>query len=159
MPYHAPQSCAQSSSGTACVRSNNPAIRTPLWLRNASGRDCSQPVVGSGISTERAIGVIGFYGGGNSIHNMGFLHRNPCHGRQIDDIVEPHVLFLPILRVVTVDGGARAIHEYPYDQLWGTLVPSRHPLHHRKGGLDNQLHLLEAFRWFVGILGDPGEEL
>ena len=64
------------------------------------------PVVGSGISTERAIGVIGFYGGGNSIHNMSFPRRNPCHGRQINDIVQPHVLFLPVLRVVAVDGVA-----------------------------------------------------
>ena len=35
------------------------------------------PMVGGGIGTERAIGVIGLNCGGDSIHNVGFPCRNP----------------------------------------------------------------------------------
>ena len=44
-------------------------------------------MVGGGIGTERAIGVIGLNGGGDSIHNVGFPHRNLGHGRRTYYIV------------------------------------------------------------------------
>ena len=40
--------------------------------------DC--PMVGSGIGTERAKGVISLNCGGDSIHNVSFPRLNPGHG-------------------------------------------------------------------------------
>ena len=44
-------------------------------------------MVGGGIGTERAIGIIGLNGGWDSIHNVGFPRRNSGHGRRTYYIV------------------------------------------------------------------------
>ena len=59
------------------------------------------PVVQACIGTEGAVGVIGLDCGGNSIHDVGFSGGNPSHGCQAYYIVQPNVLFLPVLRMVT----------------------------------------------------------
>ena len=50
------------------------------------------PMVGGGIGTERAIGVIGLNCGGDSIHNVGFPRRNLGYGHRTYYIVQPDVL-------------------------------------------------------------------
>ena len=70
------------------------------------------PMVGGGIGTERAIGVIGLNCGGDSIYNVGFPRRNPGHGRWTYYIVQPDVLLFPVLLVV-------AVYDIP-SQSWST---------------------------------------
>ena len=60
------------------------------------------PMVGGGISTEWAIGVIGLNCGGDSIHNVSFLRRNLGHGHWTYYIVQPDVLLFPVLLVVSL---------------------------------------------------------
>ena len=50
------------------------------------------PMVGGGIGTERAIGVISLNSGGDSIHYVGFPCCNPGHGHWTYYIVQPDVL-------------------------------------------------------------------
>ena len=73
------------------------------------------PVVRAGIGTEGAVGVIGLDCGGNSIHNVGFSGGNLSHGRQAYHVMQPNVLFLPILQMVTGYGVALAVHKHTYD--------------------------------------------
>ena len=68
------------------------------------------PIVGGGIGTERAIGVIGLNCGGDSIHNVGFPRRNPGHGRRTYYIVQPDVLLFPVFLVVAVYEIPVAVH-------------------------------------------------
>ena len=103
------------------------------------------PMVGGGIGTEWAIGFIGLNCGGNSIHNVKFPCRNPGHGRWTYYIVQPDVLLFPILLVVAVYDIPVTVLEHARGKFRSALVPTRHPLHHRKGGLDNLLSLFEAF--------------
>ena len=53
-------------------------------------------MVGGGIGTERAIGVISLNSGGDSIHNVGFPRRNSGHGCWTYYIVQPNVLLFPV---------------------------------------------------------------
>ena len=115
-------------------------------------------MVKGGIGTERAIGVAGLNSGGDSIHNVGFPCRNPGHGHQTYYIVQPDVLLLPVFLVVAVYQIPSAVHEYMHGKFWVALVPTGHPLHHRKGGLDNLLSLFEAFCRFISVFGNTGEE-
>ena len=115
-------------------------------------------MVGGGIGTERAIGVIGLNSGGDSIHNVGFPCRNPGHGCQTYYIVQPDVLLFPVFLVVAVYEIPITVHEYMHGKFWGALVPTGHPLHHRKGGLDNLLSLFEAFCRFISVFGNTAEE-
>ena len=116
------------------------------------------PMVGGGIGTERAIGIIGLNCGGDSIYNVGFLCRNPGHGHRTYYIVQPHVLLFPIFLVVAVYEIPVAVLEHTRHKFRGALVPIGHPLHHQKGGLYNLLSLFEAFRWFISVFGNTGEE-
>ena len=89
------------------------------------------PVVRACIGTEGAVGVIGPDRGGNSIHNVGFSDGNPSHGRQAYYIMQPNVLLLPVLRMVTGYDIALTVHKHAYDQCrgcicchWACPVPS-----------------------------------
>ena len=73
------------------------------------------PVVRAGIGTKGAVGVIGPDHGGNPIHDVGFSGSNQSHGRQAYYILQPNVLFLPVLRMVTGYGVALAVHKHTYD--------------------------------------------
>ena len=90
------------------------------------------PMVGGGIGTERAKSVIGLNCGGDSIHNVGFPHRNPGHGHRTYYIMQPDVLLFPVYLVVAVYQIPLAVHEYMHGKFRGALVPTGHPLHHRK---------------------------
>ena len=103
-------------------------------------------MVGSSIGTEWAKGVIGLNCGGDSIHNVGFPRCNLSYG------------LFPLFLVVAVYQIPFAVHEYMHGKFRGALVPTGHPLHHRKVGLDNLLSLFEAFCQFISIFGNPGEE-
>ena len=116
------------------------------------------PMVGGGIGTERAKGVIGLNCGGDSIHNVGFPRRNPGHGCRTYYIVQPDVLLFPVYLVVAVYEIPIAVHEHMHGKFRGALVPTGHPLHHRKVGLDNLLSLFEAFCRFISVFGNMGEE-
>ena len=116
------------------------------------------PMVGGGIGTERAKGVISLDCGGDSIHNVGFLRRNPGHGRRTYYIMQPDVLLFPVFLVVTVYQIPFAVHEHMHGKFRGAVVPTGHPLHHRKVGLDNLLSLFEAFCRFISVFGNTGEE-
>ena len=116
------------------------------------------PMVGGGIGTERAKGVIGLNCGGDSIHNVGFPRCNPGHGRRTYYIMQPDALLFPVYLVVTVYQIPFAVHEHTHGKFRGALVPTGHPLHHRKVGLDNLLSLFEAFCRFISIFGNTGEE-
>ena len=118
--------------------------------------DC--PMVGSSISTERAKGIIGLNCGGDSIHNVRFLCRNPGHGRWTYYIVQPDVLLFAVHLVIAVNEVPLTVHEHMHGKFWGALVPTGHPLHHRKVGLDNLLSLFEAFCWFISVFHYAGEE-
>ena len=117
------------------------------------------PMVGGVIGTERAIGVIDLNCGGDSFHNVGFPCRNPGHDCRTYYIVQPDVLFFPVLLVVAVYKIPVTVLEYTHGKFWGAFVPTGHPLHHRKGGLDNLLSLFEAFCRFISIFGNMGEEV
>ena len=117
------------------------------------------PMVGGGIGTERAIGFIGLNCGGDSIHNVGFPRPNPGYGHRTYYIVQPDVLLFSILLVVPVYEIPVAVLEHMHGKLGGALVPTGHPLHHRKGGLDNLLSLLETFCWFISVFGNTGQEV
>ena len=104
------------------------------------------PMVGGGIGTERAKGVISLNCGGDSIHNVGFPRHNPGHGRRTYYIVQPDVLLFPVHLVVAVYEIPVAVLEHTHGKFQGALVPTGHPLHHPKVGLDNLLSL----RCFVG---------
>ena len=45
-----------------------------------------------------------------------------------------------------------------HGEFRGALVPTGHPLHHRKVGLNDLLSLFEAFGQLIGVFGYPGEE-
>ena len=64
------------------------------------------PVVRAGIGTEGAVGVISPDHGGNSIHDVGFSGGNLSQGRRAYHVVQPNVLFPPVLRMVTGYGVA-----------------------------------------------------
>ena len=113
------------------------------------------PMVGVGIGTEQAIG---FNCGGDSIYNVGFPCRNLGHGRWTYYIVQPDVLLFPVLLVVAVYDIPVTVLEHARGKFLGALVPTGHPLHHRKGGLDNLLSLFEAFCQFIRIFGNMGKE-
>ena len=100
------------------------------------------PMVGGGIGTERAIGIIGLNCGGDSIYNVGFPCHNPGHGRWTYYIMQPDVLLFPILLVVAVYDIPITVLEHTCGKFQGAPVPTGHPLHHRKGGLDNLLEPL-----------------
>ena len=72
-------------------------------------------VVRACIGTEGAVGVISLDCGGNSIHDVGFSGGNPSHGHRAYYVMQPNVLFLPILRMVTGYGIALAVHKHMYD--------------------------------------------
>ena len=72
------------------------------------------PVVRACIGTEGAVGVIGLDCGGNSIHDVGFSDSNPSHGHQAYYVMQPNVLFLPVLQMVTGYGIALAVHKHTY---------------------------------------------
>ena len=74
-------------------------------------------MVGGGIGTEWAIGVIGLNSGGDSIHNVGFLCHNSGHGRRTYYIVQPDVLLFPVFLVVAVYQIPFAVHEYMHGKL------------------------------------------
>ena len=116
-------------------------------------------MVGGGIGTERAIDIVSLNSGGDSINIVGFLRRNPGHGCRTYYIVQPDVLLLPVFLVVAVYQIPFAVHEYMHGKFRGALVPTGHPLHHRKGGLDNLLSLFEAFCRFIRVFGNTGEEM
>ena len=116
------------------------------------------PMVGGGIGTERAKGVIGLNCGGDSIHNVGFPRRNPGHGRWTYYILQPDVLLFPVHLVVAVYEIPVTVLEHMHGKFRGALVPTGHPLHHRKVGLDNLLSLFEAFCRFISVFGNTGEE-
>ena len=103
------------------------------------------PMVGGGIGTERAKGVIGLNYGGDSIHNVGFPRRNPGHGRRTYFIMQSDVLLFPVYLVIAIYKIPIAVHEHTHDKFQGAFVPTGHPLHHQKVGLDNLLSLFEAF--------------
>ena len=115
-------------------------------------------MVGGGIGTERAIGAIGLNSGGDSIHNVGFPHHNSGHGRRTYYIAQPDVLLFPVFLVVAVYQIPFTVHEYMHGKMRGALVPTGHPLHHQKGGLDNLLSLFEVFCRFISVFGNTGEE-
>ena len=117
-----------------------------------------RPMVGSGIGTERAKGVIGLDCGGDSIHNVSFPSRNPGHGRQTYHIVQPDVLLFAVHLVIAVNEVPLTVHEHPHGKFRGAFVPTGHPLHHRKVGLDNLLSLFEAFCRFISVFRYAGEE-
>ena len=71
---------------------------------------------------------------------------------------QPDVLLFPVFLVVAVYQIPVAVHEHTHGKFRGALVPTGHPLHHRKGGLDNLLSLFEAFCWFISVFGSTGEE-
>ena len=73
------------------------------------------PVVRACIGTEGAVGVIGLDRGGNSIHDIGFSGSNSSHGCWTYYIMQPNVLLLPVLRMVTGYGIALAVHKHTYD--------------------------------------------
>ena len=93
------------------------------------------PVVRACIGTEGAVGVIGPDHGGNSIHNVGFSGGNPSHGRRAYYVMQPNVLLLQILRMVTGYDIALTVHKHAYDQCRGAFVAAGHALYHQKGGL------------------------
>ena len=116
------------------------------------------PMVGGGIGAERAKGIIGLNCGGDSIHYVGFPRCNPGHGRQTYYIVQSDVLLFPVQLMVTVYQIPFTVHEQMHGKFRGALVPTGHPLHHRKVGLNDLLSLFEAFGWLIGVFGYPGEE-
>ena len=115
-------------------------------------------MVGSGIGTERAKGIVGLNCGGDSIHNVSFLRGNPGHGHQTYHIMQPDVLLFALHLVIAVNGVPLTVHELPQGKFWGAFVPTGHPLHHRKVGLDNLLSLFEAFCQFISVFCYAGEE-
>ena len=115
-------------------------------------------MVGGGIGTEWAIGVISLDSGGDSIHNVGFPRRNSGHGRQTYYIVQPDFLLFPVFLVVAVYLIPFAVHEDTHGKVRSAIVPTGHPLHHRKGGLDNLLSLFEALCRFISVFGNTGQE-
>ena len=111
------------------------------------------PFVGGGIGTEWAIGVIGLNSGGDFIHNVGFLRRNPGHSRQTYYIVQPDVLLRPVFLVVTV-------YQIPSQSMSTRTANSRvHlsplgiPCTIGNCGLDNLLSLFKAFCRFISVFG------
>ena len=72
--------------------------------------------------------------------------------------MQPDVLLFPLFLVVTVYEIPIAVHEYTHGKFQHALVPTGHPLHHRKGGLNNLLSLFEAFCRFISVFGNMGEE-
>ena len=116
------------------------------------------PMVGSGIGAEWAKGVIGLNRGGDSIHNVSLPCHYPGHGRRTYYIMQPDVLLLPVHWMVTVYQIAFTVHQHMHGEFRGALVPTGHPLHHRKVGLNDLLSLFEAFGRFMGVFGYPGEE-
>ena len=75
----------------------------------------NSPVVRACIGTERAVGIISLDRGGNSIHDVGFSGGNLSHGRRAYHVMQPNVLFLPILQMVTGYGVAFAVHKHTYN--------------------------------------------
>ena len=110
------------------------------------------PMVGGSIGTERAIGIIGLDCGGDSIYKVGFPCRNQGHGPWTYYIVQPDVLLFPVLLVVAVYDIPVTVLEHACGTFRSVLVPTGHPQHHRKGGLDNLLSLFEAFCRFISYL-------
>ena len=115
-------------------------------------------MVGGGIGTERAKGIVGLNCGGDSIHNVSFLRRNLGHGRRTYHIMQPDVLLFPVFQVVTVDQISFTVHQHMHGIFRGALVSTGHPLHHWKAGLDNLLSLFEAFCRLISVFGNTGEE-
>ena len=115
-------------------------------------------MVGCGVDTKWAVGVVGLYCGGNPIHNVGFPRCYLGHGCWTYYIMQSDVLLLSVFLVVTVYEISVAVLEYTSCKFWGVLVPTGHPLHHWKGRLYNLLGLFEAFRWVIRVFSNPGEE-
>ena len=99
-------------------------------------------VVQACIGTEGAVGIIGPDCGGNSIHDVGFSGSNPSHGRRAYYVVQPNVLLLPVLRMVTGYDIALAVHKHTYDQCRGAFVAAGHALYHWEGGLGHLMGFL-----------------
>ena len=70
----------------------------------------------------------------------------------------PMFCSFPYSRWLQSIGFPSQVHEYTHGNFWGALVPTGHPLHHRKGGLNNLLSLFEAFCQFSSVFGNTGEE-
>ena len=116
-------------------------------------------MVGGGIGTEQAKGIVGLNRGGDSIHNVSLPHRNPGHGRRTYYIMQPNVLLLPIhLDGHSLSQVAFTVHQHMHGKFRGALVPTGHPLHHWKVGLNDLLSLFEAFGQLIGVFGYPDEE-
>ena len=73
-------------------------------------------MVRGGVVAEWAKGSVYFYRGGNAVHEVRSLGRHPCHGSQMDNIVQSDVLLLSVLAVIAVDGLIEAIHQHSDDQ-------------------------------------------
>ena len=99
-------------------------------------------VVGAGIGAEGTVGVIHLDCGGNSIHNVGFSGGDQSHGHWAHHVVQPNVLLLPVLHMVTGYGVALAVHKHPYDQLQGVFAAAGHTLYHWEGGLGHLMGFL-----------------
>ena len=72
--------------------------------------------------------------------------------------MQPDVLLFRLHLVVTVYQISFTVHEHTHGKFRGALVPTGHPLYHRKVGLDNLLSLFEAFCRFISVFGNMGEE-
>ena len=72
--------------------------------------------------------------------------------------MQPDVLLFPIFLVLAVYQIPFAVHEHMHSKFRDALVPTGHPLHYQKVGLDNLLSLFEAFCRFISVFGNTGEE-
>ena len=113
-------------------------------------------MVGGGIGTELAIGVIGLNSGGDSIHNVGFPRCNLDHGRWTYYIMQPDVLLFPVFL------WSQSIRFPSQSMSTCTANSGVHlsslgiPCTIGKVDLINPLSLCEAFCRFISIFGNTG---
>ena len=61
--------------------------------------------------------------------------------------------------MIAVNDVSLTVHEDPHGKFRGAFVPTGHPMHHWKVGLDNLLSLFEAFCRFISVFRYAGEEV
>ena len=112
------------------------------------------PVRGTGIPTEGAVGMIHLDGCLVSINGVGLFGGDPGHGGRVDEPVKTNILLLPIQGVIAVYGVPVTVHQAPDSQHGSVFLMMGHPNDHGEGGLHQLLRILQSLGFLLSPFSD-----